>query len=77
MALTESEEVVVLQYALDEVNGTELEDWQQEELDELQKNPEWKESYERTVKYLKEYMDMVGEEEFRNTTIDVPFSYDD
>ena len=75
--LRESKQVVILQYAIDAVKGTELEDWQQEDLDDLLSDPEAKEAYEKDIKDLKEYRDEVGEEQFRNTTFDVPYSYGD
>lgn len=75
--LKESTHVAILQYAIDAVNGTELEDWQKEDLEDLLSNPEAKDSYEKTVKDLQDYKDKVGDEQFHQTTFDVPYSYGD
>lgn len=74
--LRESDHVAILQYALDAVNGTELEDWQQEDLDEALQDPEWREAYEKDIADLKAYKDEVGDEQFHQTTFDVPYSYE-
>ena len=74
--LRESDHVAIMQFALDAVNGTELEDWQKEDLDEALQDPEWKESYEATIRDLQEYKDKVGDEQFHQTTFDVPYSYE-
>ena len=63
--------------AIDAVLKNELEDWQKEDLEEILEDPEWKEAYEKDVKNLQAYYDEVGEEEFRRTEFDVPYSYDD
>lgn len=75
--LKESTHVAILQYAIDEVKGTELEDWQKEDLEDLLSDPEAKDSYEKTIKDLKDYKDKVGDDEFSKTTFDVPYSYGD
>lgn len=75
--LREGTQIAILQYAIDAVLGTELEDWQKEDLDEILANPEEKEAYEKDIKDLQAYYDEVGEGQFRKTEFDIPYSYED
>lgn len=68
--MKESTRVWILQSAIDYVlDGTMPSD--------PFETPEEEECFKSQVKNLEEYRDQVGQEQFENTTFDIPYSYGD
>ena len=75
--MREGTRIAILQYAIDTVKGTKLEDWQKEELKDILSDPKKKEAYDSDLKSLQAYMDEVGPEKFSQTEFDIPYNYND